>query len=237
MKQPSTFNNSENNKKTYRRIRKAIGYLGISLPIILVAFSLIPLFETSIQPSISKYYFTNLREIFTGTLCAIGLFLIRYVGYKSSTFWKNDNLLTNIAGYLAIGVAFFPTNPNTWSEKIYTLLPFDIEFLGAVHYFLAAVFFVLLAIISIVIFPIGQDADDKAPKSIFDEINIYRLCGYLMLLFLILVPVFSKWGIFAYSTITLEALTLFAFGFSWLIKGRALGDKGIIGKKLYREIN
>ena len=237
MNQPSTFNNLENNKKTYRRIRKVIGYLGIFLPIILVVFSLIPFFETSIQHSISKYYYTNLREIFTGTLCAIGLFLIRYVGFKSSSFWKNDNLLTNIAGYCAIGVAFFPTNPNILSEKIYTLLPFDNEFLGSVHYFLAAVFFVLLAIISIKVFPIGQETDDKTSKSIFDENNLYRLCGYLMLLFLILVPLFSMLNIFSYSTITFEALTLFAFGISWLIKGRALGDKGTVGEKLYREIN
>jgi len=67
---------------TYRRIRRAIGYLGLSLPILLVALSFIPFFKTSLQPSISHYYFTNLREIFTGTLCAVGLFLICYKGSK-----------------------------------------------------------------------------------------------------------------------------------------------------------
>jgi hypothetical protein len=46
----------ENDKKTYRRIRRAVGYLGIFLPILLVGFSLIPLFKTSIQISVSNYY-------------------------------------------------------------------------------------------------------------------------------------------------------------------------------------
>ena len=67
---------------TYRRIRRAIGYLGISLPILLVGLSLISFFETSVQYSISDYYYTNLREVFTGTLCAVGLFLICYKGME-----------------------------------------------------------------------------------------------------------------------------------------------------------
>ena len=40
-----------------------------------------------------------------------------------------------------------------------------------------------------------------------------------------------------YSTFFLEMLSLFAFGISWLIKGRALGDTGMIGEKLYGERN
>jgi len=108
---------------TYRRIRRAIGYLGISLPFLLVGFSLISFFQTKIQPSISHYYYTNLREIFTGTLCAVGLFLIRYKGHGNASIWKNDNLLTNIAGIMAIGVALVPTNPEDIAQKIYTFIP------------------------------------------------------------------------------------------------------------------
>jgi hypothetical protein len=228
---------TETDKKTYRRIRRAIGYLGIFLPVLLVCFSLIPLFKTSVQPSISDYYYSNLREIFTGTLCAIGLFLIRYVGYKGSSFWENDNLFTNIAGYLAIGVAFIPTNPDIWTEKIYTLLPYNIKFLGYMHYAFAAILFILLSFISIKIFTIGQDTDLNTSHSFFNENNIYRICGYLMLVFIILTPIFSIFDIFSYSTLTFEALILLSFGISWLIKGRALGDKGKIGETLYREIN
>jgi hypothetical protein len=229
--------NTENDIRTYRRIRRAIGYLGISLPFVLVILSLIPFFKTPIQRSISGYYYTNLREVLTGILCAVGLFLIRYVGFKSSSFWRNDNLLTNIAGFMALGVAFFPTNPDCWSQKIYTLIPLHLKFLGIIHYGFAAVFFSLLALISISVFTIGSKGDEKIPISLFFENHIYRTCGWLIVVCIILIPLCSALKLFFCSTLVLEALALFAFGISWLVKGRALGDKGIIGEKVYREFN
>ncbi|MFO7659051.1 MAG: hypothetical protein R6W78_18475 [Bacteroidales bacterium] len=225
----------KNDIASYRRIRRAIGYLGISLPIILVIMSLIPFFKTPVQSSISSYYYSNLREIFTGTLCAVGLFLIRYTGFKSSAFWKNDNLLTNIAGYLAFGVAFFPVNPDNWAEKVYTLVPLNIKLIGYMHYGFASLFFLVLAIISINVFTIGQKADDKIRKSLINENNIYKGSGYLMLFFIGLIPVFSYLRLFSSSTLLLEALALILFGISWLVKGRALGDSGKIGEKVYSE--
>ncbi len=228
---------SENDIKTYRRIRKAIGYLGVLLPTVLFALSLIPFFKTPVQPSISAYYYTNLRDLFTGALCAVGLFLIRYKGYKSSCFWANDNLLTNIAGYLALGIAFVPTNPDCWAKRIYTLIPLNLDLWDSVHYGFAASFLVILSILSIKVFTLGQKANEDIPISIFNENNIYRLCGFLMLIFIVMVPIFSKLQVFPYSTLLFEALSLIAFGISWLVKGRVLGDKGKIGEKIYRESN
>lgn len=229
--------NYEDNITTYRRLRRIVGLLGISLPIILVFLSLIPFFNTKIQSSISAYYYTNLREIFTGILCFTAIFLIRYRGSKSSSFWKNDNLLTNIAGYLALVVALLPTNPGDGVVKIYTLIPLDFKFLGYIHYGSAAIFFVILSYLSIKIFTIGQNDDPKIPVSIYNENNIYKICGVLILIFIALVPVAEWRHFYPYSTIILEALALFSFGTSWLIKGRALGDKGKIGERLYRESN
>ncbi len=226
---------AENNKLTYRRIRSAIGYLGIGLPIVLLVLSCIPFFKTDIQESISHYYYTNLRELFTGVLCAVGLFLIRYKGYKNPSWWKNDNLLTNIAGAMAFGVALFPTNAMDCEQKIYTLIPSCLSLLGTIHYGFAGVFFVLLAILSIHSFTIGQRDNAQIPISIFNENKIYKTCGYLMFLFILLVPICGALHI-QKATLVLEALSLFAFGISWLIKGRALGDKGELGKRVYREI-
>jgi len=223
------------NIETYRRIRRSIGYLGISLPIVLVIFSLIPFFKTDVQTSISEFYFTNLREIFTGILCALGLFLIRYEGFKSSKFWRNDDLLTNIAGFMAVGIAFFPTNPKVWSQKIYTLIPYDKVFLGWVHYFFAALFFTILAIISIWVFTIGQNSSKDLPKSFIDENNIYKTCGIIIFICIGLIFLFSITNWYAYSTLLFEAIALFAFGVSWLIKGRALGSRKKLGQKIYRE--
>ncbi|KAF2515290.1 hypothetical protein [Flavobacterium foetidum] len=222
---------------TYRRIRRAIGYLGISLPVFLVILSLVPFFKTQIQPSISDYYYTNLRDIFTGTLCAVGLFLIRYKGQGNVSIWKNDNLLTNIAGIMAIGVALVPTNPSDFSQKIYTVIPLTAQWLGWLHYGFAAVLFLLLALLAINVFTIGQENETREPKSILNENNIYRTCGYTILVAVIMVPVAAGLKLFPYSTLVFEAVALFAFGTAWLIKGRALGDQGEIGRKLYQENN
>lgn len=222
--------------RTYRRIRNAIGVMGIGLPIVLVILSFIPFFETKHQPSISHYYYTNLRELFTGVLCAVGLFLIRYDGHTNPNFFKNDSKLTNIAGWMAFGVALFPTN-TCCCDKIYTLLPVCCPVIGWLHYGFAAVFFTTLAIISINVFTIGQNEDESIELSIFNENNIYRTCGYLMLLFIILMPIFSWLKINHYSTLILEAFALLVFGTSWLIKGRGLGEKGWLGLNVYREKN
>lgn len=231
-----TNHTTENDVVTYRRIRSAIGVLGIGLPIVLLFLPLFPVFKTSIQASISHYYYTNLRELFTGVLCAVGLFLIRYKGHKNQTFWKNDSLLTNIAGGMAFGIALFPTNPYDCCQKIYTLIPSCNYVFGIIHYVFAAAFFIVLSMVSINVFTIGQKEDSDIPISLINENRIYKTCGYLMLCFIILVPLFAAFDV-SYATLICEALALFSFGTSWLIKGRALGDKGKIGEKIYREKN
>jgi hypothetical protein len=222
--------NQDTDKKTFRRIRSAIGYLGIGLPIVLVLLSSFNFFDTPIQQSISHYYYTNLREIFTGVLCAVGLFLIRYQGYGNKVFWKNDSKLTNIAGGSAFGIAFVPTNPDDCTDKLYTIIPVCNDYIGLIHYGFAAVFFVALSVLSLFAFTIGQK-NKNLPDSIFNENKIYRTCGILILVFIILVP----FNLFNHSTLVFEALSLFTFGFSWLIKGRFLGEKGKIGEILYKE--
>ncbi len=231
------YTTTVNEKATYRRLRKIIGYLGISLPIVLVGLSLIKaIFKTGIQESISHYYYTNLREIFTGTLCSVGLFLIRYKGFGNEKWWMNDNFLTNFAGAMAFGVALIPTNPICVYDKIYTLIPFNYTVLGYIHYGFAALLFLSFSLLSINVFTLGQQKNEDIPISILNENNIYKLCGYLIFLFIILIPVCKHLEI-KYATIVFEALSLFAFGISWLVKGRALGDRGVVGLKLYREKN
>lgn len=225
-----------NDAVTFWRLRKAIGILGISLPILLVILSVIGVSGTEVQPSISHYYFTNLRDIFTGILCATGLFLILYKGHKNRLFWRNDSALTNLAGVMAFGIAFFPTCPNDCAEKVDTLVPACEGWLGLLHYGFAGVFFLILALISLAVFTIGQ-RNEAHEHSAWNENNIYRICGWLIILFMILTFLFEQFKVFPYSTLIFEALMLFAFGTSWLVKGRILGDKGAIGRKVYNEIN
>lgn len=108
---------------------------------------------------------------------------------------------------------------------------------GIASLWIGGFLFLILALLAINVFTISEENGPKAPKSMLNENNIYRFCGYAILVFVIMVPVAGQLKLFPYSTLVFEALSLFAFGTAWLIKGRALGDKGVIGQKLYQENN
>ncbi len=222
---------------TYRRLRRTIGYLGVFLPVVLIILSFIDYFDTALQESISNYYYTNLRDIFTGTLSAVGFFLICYKGHRNLSIWKNDQVLTNIAGIMALGIAFVPVNPDFADQKIYSLIPYTYLWLGWLHYGFAALLFGIFSLLAINVFTIGQRENKDLPVSRLNENNIYRFCGITIIILMILVPVSASFKLFEYSTLILESLALLLFGIAWLIKGRALGDEGTIGEKLYREHN
>src|SRR5919206_3039767 len=92
---------------SYQSLRRAVGWLGVLLPFAMIAGNY--LFGcTHIQDTISHYYYTVTGDLFVGILCADALFLIVYKGYDAK-----DDRWTNIAGVLALLVAFFPTNDNS----------------------------------------------------------------------------------------------------------------------------
>lgn len=139
---------------------------------------------------------------------------------------------------MAYGLALVTTNPESIHTKIYTLIPSNWEYLGWIHYGFAGSLFLVFAVLCIKVFTLWQERDPNIPKSIFDENNIYKTCGWLIILFVVLVPFADKlFPSFKYSTLLLEALSLFAFGTSWLIKGRAIGDTGWKGRVFYGENN
>src|SRR5258706_16476041 len=90
---------------SFQTIRRAVGYLGISLPPALVAGTFLFSSCREIEPTISHYYYTNMREVFVGVLCAVSLFLFTYKGYS-----RLDSLASNAAGIFILMVAMFPTN-------------------------------------------------------------------------------------------------------------------------------
>lgn len=208
---------------SYTRIRRAIGVLGMALPVVLLIAG--ALFHNLLggkgimMPSISHYYYTYLVTVFTGTLCAVGLFLITYKGYGPA-----DDAATNMAGFCAFCVALFPTTHDSLQFSIYYM-----DFVtppGWIHFTFAASLFLILAFISIFIFtktnPQKQMTDEKRNRN-----KIYKWCGYLMVLFVALIAVCIKLGLEKYNTtFWLEMASLWAFGISWLTKGELIsGDK------------
>lgn len=69
---------------SFNRMRKVIGILGVALPFALYLGCFFFGESTfgfdfnhakiALQPSISHYFNTNMREVFTGTMCAVSLF-------------------------------------------------------------------------------------------------------------------------------------------------------------------
>ncbi|MEO5745653.1 MAG: hypothetical protein ABIQ53_13840 [Terracoccus sp.] len=58
--------------------------------------------------SISAYYYTPVRTVFVGSLCALGAVLIAYKGHSPA-----EDVLLNFSGFMAFVVAMVPTVPDS----------------------------------------------------------------------------------------------------------------------------
>jgi len=201
---------------SYLTLRKAIGILGISFPVILVTGSLIIGGYDEIQSSISSYYHTNMRDVFVGILCGIALFLFSYRGY---------NLIDNIAGDLgclfALGVAFFPAAPD------YSLLN-DNALIGELHLVSAALFFIVLIYFSLFLFTKSVEGRTLSKQKKYRN-RVYRICGFTMFGCILLIALYLLLLENCYPDLKnydpvfwLESIAIFAFGISWLTKGQII---------------
>jgi hypothetical protein len=86
-------------------LRLGVGVIGALLPIMLIAWNGIAGDKTIVPTSMSGSYYTSARNLFVGSLCALGVFLILY---RHTTL---QNLCTWCAGAFALLVAFAPTAP------------------------------------------------------------------------------------------------------------------------------
>ena len=211
--------NSNTNNPTlilsYLQLPRAVGYIGIALPIALLAGKVI--FEgAGIEPSISDYYYTKMGDVFVGCLFAIGVFLWSYEGYDEGP----DNKVGNIACIGAIGTALFPTTPDCPSLVQ--------EVIGYFHYLFAVGFLGALAFFSIYLFT-KTNKDNPTPEKLFRN-KIYKYCGYAIAGSIITMIVFvGTKKIFNYSIpewldviFWLETVAVMSFGFSWIVKGNTL---------------
>lgn len=192
---------------SYLALRKAVGWIGILLPFVLIFGAAVIFGETFIQKSISHYYHTDMRNLFVGALCAVGLFMLFYTGFD----WR-DEWLGTLAGIFVIGVAWFPTTetgPSTW--------------VGKMHFAFAAAFFITLIIFSLFLFT------RKAEKPTAQKLRrnkVYIVCGLIMSICLIVIAIYKFFIQDAASESSFvfwaETIALWAFGFSWLTKGEAI---------------
>ena len=192
-----------------KRMRIMIGILGILLP------WLVALITWSLPQSISiTYYSVCAVGTFMVVLGSAGILLVNYKGYE-----KIDDIMATIAGIAGICVCLFPMvyDPDPSLRVGMFNLPSNISHI--IHCGTAFVFFGILSFMSFFLFTktSGEITKQKKIKNI-----IYRVCGIGMIgsfsLFLLnLIP-----GVdIPFLTWLVEAIALFFFGTSWIVKSDA----------------
>lgn len=204
---------------SYNTLRRIIGILGFAFPIVLSVGAILFGGCDCIQKSISIYYHTIMHNLFVGILSAIGLFLFTYKGYE-----KKDAIAGNLAGIFAFGVAYFPCSiTGPFTNCLPT--PLDTGILFTIHLISAALLFITLAYFSICLF---TKSHGQITKMKIKRNSLYRTCGFIMLSCIALIGVIAllnHFGIWLglkklHYIFWLESIALWAFGISWLVKGR-----------------
>lgn len=198
---------------SYMTLRKILGLLGILLVPVMIIGSVAIDHATSIEISVSAYYYTSMRNGLVGILCGMSLFLLSYHGNE-----RTDSIASKLAGIFALGIAFFPTSPGGEKDDIVSVL----------HYVTSGIFFALLSYMSIFLFTKSRGHKTKEKKK---RNRVYRTCGITMMVAVICIPLDGIEPIhsaiaFLKPTLIFETIALTAFGISWLTKGEfLLADK------------
>ena len=216
---------------SYIGIRRAIGISGLALPVALGPGGW--LLGIPFQDNMSSYYYTPLRDVFVGTLCAIGIFLFCYRGHDAIENWT-----ANFGCLSALGLALFPIDAG--SEP-----PFQRTPIGYLHTLSGGVFFLTLAVYSLYHFPRPGDdepaADVQAGRPSERHVRqrnlVYLASGLTILLsmvamgaYLFLLPddwraACDRWNLLFW----MEWVAVWAFASAWLTKGRAIGSEIALG--------
>lgn len=196
---------------SYMTLRRAVGWIGILLPFLLIGYSLI--FQEPFEKSISHYYYTDMQDVFVGALCVIGFMLFSYKGHE-----RRDDIVGDVACVFAVGVALVPTGPGD------EMCPDKVSY--CVHGVFAAFLFLTLAYFSLVLFT-KTDSSKTPSRRKLRRNAFYKAFGYTMLSCILLVPLASyllpKNIIDAiHPVLWLEAIAIIAFSSSWLIKGEEI---------------
>jgi len=211
---------------SYLLMRVLIGVIAVLLPFALILANWI--IGHGVQSSVSGYYYTPMRNIFVGSLCAIGVFLISYDGYDLA-----DRTITDVAGLCAVCIAWFPTTPAHQPTARQVLI-------GDLHLTFACSAFVLLSVMAFrfakrqptppgltwwrrVEYAFGFTGPGDSQALAWERV-VYRVSGGMILACVILIYPLSTAA--ARSLLVLETIMLVAFGLSWFVKGRKILSGG-----------
>lgn len=206
--------------ESYRLQRKTVGWLGIALPFVCVLGALI-FDKRVVYGSISYYYHSNVRDFFVALMGSVALFLFCYRGRA-----RIDNFVSTLAAVFGSMLTFFPCRFDKTEDLRIGIFNLPQQLSDKFHIAGAIPFFIMLALNSLFIFTITwQDGRDPGPRKRRRNL-IYRICGAVMLLgvasVIVLYCLLGDRLDQTYWVLGIEAVMLWAFGFSWLVKGDAV---------------
>lgn len=196
-------------------LRYYIGLLALALPSVLIFGSILFGDCESVQGSISAYYHTTMRDLFVGILAAIAFSMLAYEGYS-----KVDARAADLAGLMALGVAYFPTSVSTaFTVCLPSQIVSDVSWL---HYLSAATLFLILAFFCLVLFTMTSDPENMTDQKRQRNV-LYNVCGYGILVCMAVIVWSLSWDeatVLKYKPVfMMEAFALLLFSVSWLVKG------------------
>jgi hypothetical protein len=197
---------------SYLFLRRAVGLIGALLPFALPLGYSLSTGRWRLLASVSSYYYTDMRNVLVGSMCAVGVFLVCY------RYRRWDDVFATIGGVCAIGVAMCPTRPadaSRWAAAV-----------GVLHVVFAALFLVNMALISWFLFtlsdrPAGLRTAGKNARNL-----VYRVCAVLVVVFTAGAGLSSftsqAFADAVHPLFWCEALATFSFGVAWFVKGETL---------------
>lgn len=210
--------------RTFITQQRVISVLSFFLPPFLVGWSLLT--GTSIRGSLSEYYYTPVRDIFVGTLCALALFLWSYRGYHPhKPELLADRIVAKVASVSAALVALAPLRPRQAGQCTLLQCVFGEQPTDWIHNIAAAIFLTSLATFCLVLFPMTAIPRRTMGRTLV----IYGICGTVIITVVALMvlwkflPVEIYFALGRYKPIfILETLALFAFSIAWFLRSRAV---------------
>ncbi|MBC7868452.1 MAG: hypothetical protein H7X88_13035 [Gloeobacteraceae cyanobacterium ES-bin-316] len=211
-------------------LRRLVGLLGIGLPVLLYLGLWIDTGHYLPITSISHYYLTRVGSLFVIIVSLLAIFLLVYKGKDRLDFY-----LSSLAGLSALCVLLFPTNNIVEATNAaHHTHPYAVTILKVsdtrmiFHFIAAAIFLLSLAAMSFFLFTKSDKPKELRTREKKIRNRIYRTTAVIMVLAIAVIfssiwdlidPVFyNKYAL----TFWMEAIAVWSFGISWLIKGKMM---------------
>lgn len=214
------FSLADHFAKTYFSVRVLMAVVGVSLPLVLWAWSSNEYSSPKPGHSISGYYhaeFSMVGDILVGSLCGVGICLVIYRGFS---FWENK--LLNVAGVAIVGVALLHCGADKAPQYWLTDQKVPVGYLQGytLHFPCAAVFFIG---INLVMWTQACTTVQFAKSSRGDRFErfykVFRWFGTGVPILVYLLLLNSGCEVFFF-----EAFGVWTFGIYWSVKTWELWD-------------